>query len=359
MKKLFTNFLGLALSVMVLASCSQMATYEQEDLTLDEVAAAKNGFNLTPYGTPGNENASLTTCGTCVAEPVHENFTTSLNNNSNYADVEVWNDMDKLYIKVSANGSNTMDEIKLSYPFSYVVNGDPKNCNYAIQYNNTFNKDIDNGGLAFTTHTFEFPLGTFETDWNKCDLESFALRVAGISGTPVFLQGTDGQEVVNYTQGQSSLQKTCFNVPTSVGYALHEICSGCDSESFSYNATNNNLSVIFKYDAATVLTNAVVEFTFPQILAMTLDSNGKYVAPDEKIYTVNNATNQTVFTWTGNIGCTDATATTFQFNFSPDCGAQPANDGEAVIWTDTKVNGISVNNVSHPEYTNIKYTGCN
>lgn len=60
MKKLFTNFLGLALSVMVLASCSQMATYEQEDLTPEEVAAAaKNGFNLTPYGTGGNENAAL------------------------------------------------------------------------------------------------------------------------------------------------------------------------------------------------------------------------------------------------------------------------------------------------------------
>ncbi len=60
MKKLFTNFLGLALSVMVLASCNQMATYEQEDLTLDEIAAAQNGFNLTPYGsTGGNENAAL------------------------------------------------------------------------------------------------------------------------------------------------------------------------------------------------------------------------------------------------------------------------------------------------------------
>lgn len=81
MKKLFTNFLGLALSVMVLASCSQMATYEQADLTPEEVAtAAKNGFNLTPYGTGGNENASLATCGTCVAAPVHENFTTTLNN---------------------------------------------------------------------------------------------------------------------------------------------------------------------------------------------------------------------------------------------------------------------------------------
>lgn len=60
MKKLFTNFLGLALSVMVLASCSQMATYEQADLTPEEVAtAAKDGFNLTPYGTGGNENAAL------------------------------------------------------------------------------------------------------------------------------------------------------------------------------------------------------------------------------------------------------------------------------------------------------------
>lgn len=333
------KFLGLALVGLILGACSQTGTYETADL-MNEQAADKSGFKMTPFGI-GNANASLSTCANCVAEPVIQSFITTSNNNDNYADVEVWNDMEKLYIKVTANSSNTIDEIQLSYPFSSSLNGQAQNCNYRINYNNTF----DNGGIPFSTHTFEFDLGEFETDWNKCDLESFALRVAGISGQPVFLQGQNDTVSGTYTQGQNTLPYTCNNVPTAVSYALHEICSGCDDESFSYNANvagTDLVNVVFTYDAAEPLEDAEVKFTFPQIENVSEDRI--YTAPDGKEYSVNNDGNNTVLTWTGDIGCTDAEATSFVFEVMADCNAS----GKAQIWTDAKVNGESVKNDNTP-----------
>lgn len=137
-------------------------------------------------------------------------------------------------------------------------------------------------------------------------------------------------------------------------YDLVGACSTCDDEAFSYSTTDN-LNIVFTYNAASELTDAVVEFTFPQVLNAELNEDGLYTGADGKLYTVNNANNQTVFTWTGDIGCTSATGSTFAFSHQADCSAPPANDGQAVIWTDTKVNGLSVKGTN----TNIVYQGCN
>lgn len=131
-------------------------------------------------------------------------------------------------------------------------------------------------------------------------------------------------------------------------------CSSCDDASFSVVATNDNLDLLFTYDAAVELISATVEFTFPQVMNLPLNDAGNYIASDDKEYSVNNPTNQTVFTWIGNIGCTNAEAETFSFSHLPDCGAGNANDGEAVIWADMKVNGTSVKN----GMPSIKYLLC-
>ncbi|WP_297336475.1 hypothetical protein [Algoriphagus sp.] len=337
MKTIFTrSFLGLVISGLLFSACSQMASYENEDLQLEQAKVDKDGgFVLTPLG-GGNENASLSTCGECVAEPAIQDFKTTINNNDNYADVEVWNDMENWYIKVTANESNTMEEIQLSYPFSSSLNGPNQNCNYVVDYNISF----DNNGVPFTTHTFEFPLGTFEEDWNKCDLESFALRVAGISGQPVFLQGPDDTVNGTYQQGQNTETFSCEEVPTPVSYALHEICSECDEALFSYQ-TEDNQNITFSYNHGEEVESLTIAFTFPQVLDLELNENGEYVAPDGKVYGVNNPTNQTVFTWTGAVSCKATESETFEFSMIADCSAPQSNDGKANIWTDAKIIGIN------------------
>lgn len=150
-----------------------------------------------------------------------------------------------------------------------------------------------------------------------------------------------------------------LKVTKATTYELIGACNSCDEDSsFTYVASNNNLDVTFSYNAGAstgALEDAVVAFTFPQVMDLPLNGAGKYVAPDGKLYSVNNPTNQTVFTWTGDIACTAAEATTFAFSFAPNCSAPPANDGKANIWTDMKVNGVSVKNAGTP---NIVYTGC-
>jgi len=175
------------------------------------------------------------------------------------------------------------------------------------------------------SHTFNFT-----ADWSACDVVLLTAR----------LESCDGD----------------IKVTKAGTYALVGECVTCDDESFSYT-TENNLDIAFAYNAGAetgALTNAVVAFTFPQVQNLPLNGDGKYVAADGKIYSVNNPTNQTVLTWTGDIGCKTEEAVTFVFSHTPDCSAPPANDGQAMIWTDTKVNGVSVKGSN----VNIVYTGC-
>ena len=173
----------------------------------------------------------------------------------------------------------------------------------------------------------------FTAPWSGCDVVVLTARLEDCAG------------VLKVTKGTT--------------YDLVGECINCDEDStFTYTTTNSNLDVVFSYNAGAgtgALEDAVVEFTFPQVMDLSLNEDGNYVAPDGKVYTVNSATNQTNFTWTGDIGCTTEEATTFAFGFAPDCGAGNANDGQAMIWTDTKVNGVSVKNSGTP---NIVYSGC-
>ena len=175
------------------------------------------------------------------------------------------------------------------------------------------------------SHTF-----VFDADWAACGLVSFTVKLEDCAGL--------------------------LKESKAGSYALVGECITCDEASFSY-ATANNLDISFTYNAGEetgALEDAVVAFTFPQVVNLPLNEDGLFVAPDGKLYTVNNPTNQTVFTWIGDIGCTAETATTFVFSHTPDCSAPPANDGKANIWTDMTVNGVSVKG----ESSNIVYTGC-
>jgi len=190
------------------------------------------------------------------------------------------------------------------------------------------------GGTAMTTASFSYliPIGNFEESWEGCDLKSFTVLVNR--------NNCDG----NGNGNEVTLDASHILVPVCV----------CDDESFSVVATNDNLDLLFTYDGEIALSDAIVEFTFPQVMNLELNGDGKYEAPDGKLYSVNNPTNQTVFTWVGDIACINEEAETFEFSHTQDCSAGNANDGEAVIWTDMKVNGVSVKNGMPP----IKYLLC-
>lgn len=116
-------------------------------------------------------------------------------------------------------------------------------------------------------------------------------------------------------------------------------CSSCDDANFDYT-TEDNQNIVFTYNHSEEVSNVTIQFTFPQVENSILNGDGKYVAADGKLYSVNNVKNQTVFTWTGAVSCKSGEAETFEFSFTPDCSAPPANDGKANIWTDAKIVAI-------------------
>ncbi len=182
-----------------------------------------------------------------------------------------------------------------------------------------------------TTKTAIFDL---PTGWKACDEVEFSIVGEGVGDPASF---------------------------TNVLYSLFGECTDCDDASFLYKTENNNLDILFSYNHNEEM-NLTIEFTFPQVLNSTL-VDGKYVGADDKLYDVNNPDNQTVFTWTGVVGCKANDPTTFAFNVAPDCDAPPANDGQAIIWTDAKIVAIDGVALEVPfslkgGNSNIVYTGC-
>lgn len=199
-----------------------------------------------------------------------------------------------------------------------------------------------------------------------------------------------GDWVQVYQISQSTSVNTCFPLTFvtagtyqlrykigSGGYTQVAVtvvnCTTCDDANFTYE-TADNQNIVFTYNHGEEVSNVTIEFTFPQVMNSQLNADGKYVGADGKLYSVNNPTNQTVFTWTGEVSCKSSQAETFEFSFSADCSAGNTNDGQALIWTDAKIVAIDgvalvddlltiedeseinlkeINNLS-----NIVYTGC-
>lgn len=102
-----------------------------------------------------------------------------------------------------------------------------------------------------------------------------------------------------------------------------------------YNADNYDLMAHFIYISPEALTNAVVEFTFPQILHFfphVTDGN------KHRIFTVNNINNQTIITTVTDLD--EGWNPMFCFMIKADCSK--GKSGFATIWSDMKVNGVSV-----------------
>lgn len=102
-----------------------------------------------------------------------------------------------------------------------------------------------------------------------------------------------------------------------------------------YNANNYDLMAHFVYISPEALTDAVVEFTFPQILRFFPHvTNGN----KHRTFTVNNVNNQTVISTVTNLN--EGWNPMFCFMVKADCSK--GKSGFSTIWSDIKVNGVSV-----------------
>jgi len=143
----------------------------------------------------------------------------------------------------------------------------------------------------------------------------------------------------------NSILQTALWLPPSVGitlpnysfaqFPLYDFSPYYLNGETEYNPANYDVMTHFGYISPEAVTGAVVEFTFPKIKYFLPHMNNKN---QQRIYTVNNADNQTVITCTTDL--VKGMNPMFCFLVKVDCGK--GNSVLTTFWTDMKVNGVSV-----------------
>jgi len=143
----------------------------------------------------------------------------------------------------------------------------------------------------------------------------------------------------------NSVLQTALWLPPSVGsslpnysftqFPLYDFSPYYLNGETEYNPANYDVMTHFGYISPEAVTGAVVEFTFPHILYFLPHMNNKN---QQRIYTTNNANNETVIKCTTDL--VKGMNPMFCFLVKVDCSK--GNSGYATIWTDMKVNGVSV-----------------
>jgi hypothetical protein len=273
-----------------------MATFENEDLLLQQETAAKNGFNLTPYGTGGNENAMLLTGGgnylvDCITEESGNEFSASgslsgqwgnpNNPSQKTLQVEVW---------------NTLTTIE----YRFILSSDGQNGGNLQYYDENLGDWVNEGSLVIGS-TFsvsrDLPIG-----WTAGEVITEQWRNTGGGGSP--LEAGD------------------------VAYTLIGECVDCD-ESFSYVDNGDDQAYVFTYIPADDMTNVLVEFTFAQGVAVSglegFTRNGNQLDPKSSV-------------WSATLSFDACTEYTYTVDLTQNCSG---NSGNSNVWTDFKVDGAS------------------
>ncbi|WP_339697755.1 hypothetical protein [Algoriphagus aquimarinus] len=290
MKKNLFKLAGLVISAMLLGACSQMATYENEDLLSNQEAAAKNGFNLTPYGTGGNENAMTLDGGgdyltNCITEDSGDIFKADGDLSANWGGgpnagtksltVEVWNTLTTIEYRFTLTSSN------------------PNGNN--LQYFDEVSGDWLNAGSLVVN----VPL-----------VISRALPIGWVAGDVI-------TEQWKQVGGGSPLDAG------NVSYTLIGECSDCE-ESFSYVDNGDNEAYVFTYIPAEDMSAAALVFTFAQgVAASATGLDG---------WATNGSTRQITMDL---VACQEYTWTV---DLIADCSGNSPNSN---VWTDFKVNTVS------------------
>lgn len=403
MKKnpLFFMFAVLFVAAAVMVSCQK-----------EEVVSFETGLML-----------KSTPCCVATITPVIVDVFGGGNPVTKIGEIKIWNDADKIYLTV---GTFDFDKVKIVGPLAYNA-AEPSNPTYneaaKLIASNSTTASKDYAIPAFCTEyrwwvkiegkaggTASYPinytakeLSTITTiieapTEDVCVGDEVVIK-AKVTANGTITNGTlkimDGTTVLKSEAVTALVDNTLTFSSTELAAGTYSItaeyvpdygfcssvadavtvtvvdCTDCDEASFDYE-TSDNLNIIFTYNHGEEVESVTISFTFPQVLNSELDVNGKYVGADGKLYVVNNPTNQTNFTWTGYVSCKADEAATFAFSVKGDCSAPPANDGQAIIWTDATViaiNGVLL--VDDPEtvenegpyslkgtLSNIVYTGC-
>jgi hypothetical protein len=317
MKKELFKLAGLVISGLLLGACSQMATYENEDLLASQEAAAsimdpftfKSVFGLDP-----NSNARM-----AYGDADCNNEVTYCVSSSNYyykTDDKSWNapGLGGVYLEYYQNVDG-----ELVYSFdSYKNNNgkDPNLTGYSIDGGEIINVSKS------STITVIIPL---DEDWEPCDIITRTIQV--------------------FRNSQHSLSFT-------TSYTLLAVCDDggdgvnedCEMEEFYYDQVAG-FTYDFTYIPCEALTGATLKFTSPHIKDFTstpslIPNKGKGKG------------SPTVLSWTGNV---PADGITFRITFDPDCAQN--NAGFALLWTDFKVNEVSKKYL-HSDNINILNKDC-
>ncbi|MFC5626518.1 hypothetical protein [Algoriphagus winogradskyi] len=359
MKIFNTKLLALVTSAMLLGACSQMATYENEDLTNSLEKADQSGFKLNPYGTSsGFENAFVAfgneiDCETAFCIPAERE---GINN---------WGE-GKNQVRVSGQNEKT---VFLQMQLTVLPNN--------MAYYEVSGISSKTAGKAQSAVFFSGSIGVYGFGSTTEKVGNYLQEASSVNfyyKSPEF----DYSEVECGDSFDFTITETSFAEDNPVIFSgtryLYEICSEeCDDESFSYSAPvigESDVDVIFSYNYSEEA-EVSIDFTFPQIIN-DIPTNGSYTGADGKIYRVTG--NGTVFHWTGDVSCSSENPTTFAFEgLVPDCGPSTAKDGKANIWTGAKVvaiNGVELVDdpgtidINEGEYSlkgdldNIVYSGC-
>lgn len=316
------NILNKMSAILVIAlilgmhfSCSQLETFESQDLDLTESIQVLNKGDFTPLGygyDPFSLNRTLYDPAVVCDDP--EEYCVS---SSNY----YYKEDDKAFTGQGFGGARVeyfqrVDE-KMVYKFvSY--EGNNKKSEFLKGY------QVDDGEIVnFTGNRSSFELEfDLDEDWEACD--EVTRKITLYKGNP---------------------NAVPQSVDFETSYVLLPLCDDggteldddeCEEEDFFYDQViegvpSGVLRYTFTYIPCEDLTGAVVKFTSPHIKGFT--------SLDGKFYTINKGKKRgtpTVMTWVGDI---PAGGITFEVDFNPDC--TQTNSGKANVWTDFKVNEVS------------------
>lgn len=281
-----------------------MATYENEDLLANQEVAARSGFNLTPYGTGGNENArtfpvsgDCTNPANCLTLGVAETFTFSENTGT------------------IVTGSNSKI---VSATVSLIIGADNK-AFYKIDYQSQRTGGSSNPDVFLYGYLNGFFFGdstVAKGKWNTTNPVTGTYSTEKFDYTSVKCGDTFSYNLKEVSNGANG---TLNETLTQLAY-----CSEDCEESFSYVDNGDNAAYVFTYIPSEDMSAAALVFTFAQgVAASATGLDG---------WATNGSTRQITMDL---VACQEYTWTV---DLTPDCSGSSANSN---VWTDFKVNTVS------------------
>lgn len=288
MKAFKTQFLGLALTGLILGACSQTGTYETADLMNGQATTDKAGFKMTPFGYGNGINSRAyvecedRTAADCITEDpltwFKKSETLEYTSNQGAASVEIYNTPTHVVYSITSSTGEGLKRVTFNGVNIYSSNtSSPEPLVYSV------------------------PIGVFGEDWVACQEATATIEVRRVNSAGT---GT-GQYVMFETS--YDLIPVCEVEEEECDLSLVKELVEVDAEGYHIY----KFTLISDTDVSDEANSWEVQLTTPQILG--------YKSLDGKIYSGFGEENENVLRWDGNIaGCTP---TTFTIGFLPNCSS--------------------------------------